>query len=81
MPVARRFAARPVPERFLTCDGGERVVIGHYVGQPPGPGGPLSAVFAHILTFRDDRIAELIQITDTQRWVRSRPHLLRIPPS
>jgi uncharacterized protein len=70
-PAAQCFAARPVPERFLTCDGGDIVVLGHYQGQPPGPGRPLSAVFAHVLTFRDDRITELIQITDTQRWVEA----------
>jgi ketosteroid isomerase-like protein len=68
MPAAQCFAARPVPERFLTCDGGDIVVLGHYEGQPPGPGRPLSAVFAHVLAFRGDRIAELTQITDTQRW-------------
>ena len=66
-PVARRFAVRPVPDRFLTCAGGEIVVIGRYVGEPPR-GAPLSAAFAHVLTFRDDRIAELRQITDSHRW-------------
>lgn len=71
MPVAQQFAARPVPERFLTCDSGDIVVLGHYEGQPPGPGRPLSAMFAHVLTFRDHRIAELVQITDTQRWVEA----------
>lgn len=71
IPVAQRFAARPVPERFLTCDGGDIVVLGRYEGQPAGSSRPLSAVFAHVLTFRDDRIAELIQITDTQRWVNA----------
>jgi ketosteroid isomerase-like protein len=72
IPVAQCFAARPVPERFLTCDDGDIVVLGRYEGQPAGPGRPLSAVFAHVLTFRDDRIAELIQITDTQRWVEAK---------
>ena len=32
-PIARRFAARPVPERFLSCDGGDQEVDGF--------GGPL----------------------------------------
>lgn len=71
MPVAQRFAARPVPERFFICDSGDIVVLGHYEGRPPSPGRPLSAAFAHVLTFRDDRIVELIQITDTQRWVEA----------
>jgi uncharacterized protein len=71
IPIAQRFAACPVPERFLICNGGDIVVLGRYEGQPPGPGRPLAAVFAHVLTFRDDRIAELTQITDTQRWVEA----------
>src|SRR5271165_6194846 len=70
-PIARRFAARPVPERFLSCDGGEMVVLGHYRGQPPGSGHPFVAPCAHELAFRDGRIAELRQITDTQQWVNA----------
>jgi len=70
-PIARRFAARPVPERFLSCDGGEMLVLGHYRGQPPGSGHPFVAPFAHELAFRDGRIAELRQITDTQQWVNA----------
>src|SRR5215813_1828809 len=33
-PVDRLFAARPVPERFLSCESGEVVVTGSYTGQP-----------------------------------------------
>lgn len=73
VPVARRYAARPVPERFLTCESGEVVVLGHYRGQPQGGNDQLSATFAHVLTFRDNRIAELLQVTDTKRWADAAP--------
>ncbi|MGI8559369.1 MAG: nuclear transport factor 2 family protein [Solirubrobacteraceae bacterium] len=67
-PVALRFGSRPVPERFLSCDDGDVVVTGSYIGQPPGSEEQLMAAFAHVLEFRDGRIVELRQITDTQRW-------------
>ena len=67
-PIARRFAVRPVAERFLPCDGGDVVVLGTYAGAPPGSDTPLRAAFAHALSFRDGRVVELRQITDTQRW-------------
>ena len=67
-PVARRFAARPTPEQFLTCDRGEVVVTGSYALDPPGAGRPLTAAFAHVLTFRDGQLAGLRQVTDTHRW-------------
>ena len=67
-PVHRLFAARPVPEQFLSCESGEVVVTGSYTGQPPGAGRPLTAAFAHVLAFRDGQLAELRQVTDSHRW-------------
>jgi ketosteroid isomerase-like protein len=67
-PVARRFAVRPLPDRFYTCDDGDVVVIGSYVGEPPGTDRPFTAAFAHVLAFRDGLIAELRQVTDSQGW-------------
>src|SRR5215831_7820089 len=64
-PVDRLFAARPAPQRFLSCESGEVVVTGSYTGQPPGAGQPLTAAFAHVLAFRDGRLAELRQFTDS----------------
>ena len=64
-PVDRLFAARPAPERFLSCESGEVVVTGRYTGQPPGAAEPQAAAFAHVLTFRDGRLAELRQFTDS----------------
>src|SRR5262249_52966404 len=45
-PVDRLFAARPVPERFLSCESGEVVVTGGYTGQPPGADRPRTAAMA-----------------------------------
>jgi len=42
-------------------------VTGRYTGQPPGAGQPLTDAFAHVLTFRDGRVAELRQFTDSHR--------------
>ncbi len=67
-PIARRFGVRPVPDRYYTSDDDGVIVTGTYTGEPPGADHPLSAAFAHVLAFRDGRIAELRQITDTQRW-------------
>ena len=70
-PVWRRFRARPVPERFLSCDDGTVVVTGTYAGQPPGATAPLEAAFAHVLALRDGQVCELRQITDTHRWAQA----------
>jgi ketosteroid isomerase-like protein len=67
-PVARRFGIRAVPSRFLTSSDGDVVVIGEYVGQPPESDEPMTAAFMHVLSFRDDRIVSLRQVTDSQRW-------------
>lgn len=64
-PIADRFGVRPVPDRMLLCESGEILALGHYVAEPPRS---LHAAFAHMLTFRDGRLAELRQVTDTQRW-------------
>lgn len=70
-PIARRFAVRPVPDRFVPCEDGAVLVLGSYVGEPPEASGPFTAAFAHVLEFRDGRIGELRQITDTQRWAEA----------
>src|SRR5215470_5884055 len=67
-PVDRLFAARPAPEWFLSCESGEVVVTGSCTGQPPGVGEPLTGAFAYVLAFRDGRLAELRQVTDSHRW-------------
>jgi ketosteroid isomerase-like protein len=67
---ARIFAlidSRPVPAEYLPVDG-RIVVLGRYAGTARATGRPLSAAFAHILSFAGGRVSELVQITDTARW-------------
>jgi len=42
-------------------------VTGRYTGQPPGAGQPQAGAFAHVLAFRDGRVAELRQFTNSHR--------------
>lgn len=66
--IARDFAARAEPERFLPIEPDRLLVTGRYTGEGRG-GGKLDAAFAHVLTVRGDRITALEQYTDTARWV------------
>lgn len=58
----------PVPEEYLDVGGGRVVVVGRYRGTARATGAELDAAFAHLLRIEDDRVAELVQITDTARW-------------
>lgn len=70
-PIAQRFRVRPVPAQFHRCDDGHVIVIGSYTGEPAGPDRPLNAAFAHTLAFREGRVVELRQVTDSQRWAEA----------
>ena len=68
---ARVFASldiRPIPEEYLPSGPERLVVLGRYVGAGRSTDRKLDAAFAHVLRFRDGRITELIQITDSARW-------------
>lgn len=67
--VFATFDVRPVPDEFLPVGPDRIVVMGRYIGMGRGSGQPLSAAFAHVLRIsRDDRVSELVQITDTGCW-------------
>ena len=66
--VFGKLATRPVPEDYLEAADGRVVVLGRYLGTARESGRPHEAAFAHVLSFRDDRIARLVQITDSHRW-------------
>src|SRR5215831_1554086 len=63
-PVDRHFAARPAPERFLSCESGEVVVTGSHTGQPPGAGWQQAAAGAGLGTVR--RMFEAAERRDAQ---------------
>lgn len=69
---ARVFAMldlRPVPAEYLPISADRMIVLGHYEGTARSTGRHLSAAFAHILRFADGRVSELVQVTDTARWL------------
>jgi len=66
--IARHFAARAEPERFLEVGEACLLVTGRYSGEGKHGGSALDASFAHLLTFEGERITRLEQYTDTARW-------------
>lgn len=68
VPVFQSFRALPYPEQFLAVAEDQAVVIGEYRGLVPSTDNGFAAAFAHVMRFRDDRITELQQITDTRCW-------------
>lgn len=57
------------PQRFV--DGGDVVVAeGRYTGTVKATSAPLDAQFAHVWRFRDGKVAEFQQYTDTAQWVK-----------
>ncbi|MDF0518748.1 enoyl-CoA hydratase-related protein [Bradyrhizobium yuanmingense] len=66
--IARHFAARAEPERFLEVGEACLLVTGRYRGEGKYGGTSLDASFAHLITFEGERITRLEQYTDTARW-------------
>jgi 2-(1,2-epoxy-1,2-dihydrophenyl)acetyl-CoA isomerase len=71
--IGRAFAAGPKPEEFAPLTDGRLLVSGRYAGAGRRGGGPLDASFTHLFSFRDGRISELVQVTDTARWRDAAP--------
>jgi ketosteroid isomerase-like protein len=66
--VSAAYDVSPQPERLLPCGDDELVAIGAYRGTARRTGQAVDAAFAHVLRFREGRICELVQITDTASW-------------
>lgn len=66
--IGRAFAAGPKPLEMTSLADGRLLVAGHYEGHGRRGGGPFTAAFTHVFSFRDGRISELVQVTDTARW-------------
>jgi uncharacterized protein len=69
IPAHQEYRAVPRPTEVITGDDGTTVVFGRYTGNPPATGTSFDAAFAHLFRLRDGRIAELRQVTDSNRWV------------
>jgi ketosteroid isomerase-like protein len=61
----------PRPDQLLVAEDGTVVAVGRYLGSARATGRSVDAAFAHILRFRDGKLVELHQITDSQRWVEA----------
>jgi 2-(1,2-epoxy-1,2-dihydrophenyl)acetyl-CoA isomerase len=68
MRVGESFSSQPQPTRFLIAESDHVVVQGRYRGESIQSGKPLDAAFLHVLRFREERLLELWQVTDSQRW-------------
>ncbi|KAA9166007.1 enoyl-CoA hydratase [Amycolatopsis acidicola] len=68
--IGRSYAAHAVPAEFALLDDGRLQVRGRYQGKARG-GGDLDAEFVHVLSFSDDRISGLEQLTDSGRWAEA----------
>lgn len=67
-PVSEDLDVTPVPAEYLDAGHGRVVVVGRYRGAVRATGDEIDAAFAHVLRIEEDRVAELVQITDTARW-------------
>jgi 2-(1,2-epoxy-1,2-dihydrophenyl)acetyl-CoA isomerase len=69
--VAEVFDVAARPETLLDAEGDRVVVLGRYVGRVRTTGRPLDAAFAHVLEFREGRVARHTQVTDSSRWANA----------
>ena len=66
--LGRHFRAEAQPEEYVDLPDGRLLVSGTYRGSGRRSGRKLEAAFTHVLTFREDRIVGLVQLTDTAAW-------------
>jgi len=70
-PVFGALDIAPYPDELIPTQDGRIVALGHYRGTARESGRDLDAVFVHVLRFRDGKVVDLIQITDSQRWIEA----------
>lgn len=66
--AAAHFEIDPQPDEFVTVGEDRVIAFGYYRGRGRATGKQYSAAFVHDITVHDDKIASLVQITDTQCW-------------
>ena len=66
-PVFAAYDMQVLAEELLPS--GDRVTaLVRYRGVERSTGREVEAVFAHVLSVRDDQVSGLVQVTDTARW-------------
>lgn len=74
--IGRTWAASAEPAEMHGLDDGRLVVLGTYRGSERATGTPLEAAFVHVLSFREDRIVRVDQLTDSAAWAATLPEQL-----
>jgi uncharacterized protein len=63
-----QFETAPRPDEYVVVGDDRVIVFGYYRGRGRATGKPYEAAFAHDITVCDDKVASLVQITDTKPW-------------
>lgn len=71
--IGRTWEAAAEPDEVHELDDGRVAVIGTYRGHTRATGADLEAAFIHLLSFADDRIVALDQLTDSAAWAATLP--------
>jgi len=71
IPAYLTFRANPTPDEFFERPPDTVAAIGFYRGTAQDTGRSFEAAFCHVFRCTDERIGELIQITDSVRWLES----------
>lgn len=71
IPAHLTFGAMPTPDEFFERPPDTVAAIGFYRGKAPSTGKEFEAAFCHVFRCNEKRIAGLIQITDSVRWLES----------
>lgn len=66
--IGRHFRVAAEPDELLELSDGRLLVTGTYRGSGRRSGRGLEATFTHVISFRDNRISALTQLTDTAAW-------------
>jgi 2-(1,2-epoxy-1,2-dihydrophenyl)acetyl-CoA isomerase len=66
--IGREFGLRAKPTQCIECTDGRLLVLGRYTGRAGSTDIPLDAVFAHLWTGREGRLAAVWQLTDSAAW-------------
>lgn len=72
--IARSWAAAAHPTEYAPLNSDRLLVRGTYRGRGREAGTEFDAAFTHILRFREGRIVELDQLTDSVRWAAALQH-------
>lgn len=68
-PIFAAYDVTVQVDEMLPTHDGRVVVLGSYRGTRRADGQPIDAAFAHVLTIQAGVVGQLMQITDTARWL------------